>query len=166
MIGACCKFLLFEVILSTVLGNSALTSVMRVRSTQPNKSSPIDAGSFVANGGTQNLKTGMYSDNIQEVIKNFERSSNLPKKRKHPDHSESDESNKMVRSSNEDNVNVNLSPTSLHGESDAHEHDDSPSDLQYANENSFDENAEGSFGEDNEHFYEKDDIEDEDREDN
>ena len=140
-----------------ISGNAALTSVMRTRSKKQNKTSLIDNGLVVTNG-SQNVNSGSYCNNIQEP-KSFERINN-PKKRKLD--LEHGVSHKASRTSNE-GVEVNLSPTSLHGESDVPEQD-SPCEGPYVNENSLDEAADGSF-EENEKFFEKDDIDDEDRDD-
>jgi hypothetical protein len=141
-----------------ISGNAALTSVMRARCKKQNKTSLIDNGLVVTNG-SPNAKSGSYCNNIQEP-KSFERIINSPKKRKLD--SEHGVSHKTSRTSNE-GVEVNSSPISLHGESDVHEQD-SPCDGPYVNENSLDEVADGSF-EENEKFFEKDDIDDEDRDD-
>ena len=140
-----------------ISGNAALTSVMRTRSKKQNKTSLIDNGLVVTNG-SQNVNSGSYCNNIQEP-KSFERINN-PKKRKLD--LEHGVSHKASRTSNE-GVEVNLSPISLHGESDVPEQD-SPCEGPYVNENSLDEAADGSF-EENEKFFEKDDIDDEDRDD-
>ena len=140
-----------------ISGNPALTSVMRSRSKKQNKTSLIDNGLVVTNG-SQNVNSGSYCNNIQEP-KSFERINN-PKKRKLD--LEHGVSHKAPRTSNE-GIEVNLSPTSLHGESDVPEQD-SPCEEPYINENSLDEAADGSF-EENEKFFEKDDIDDEDRDD-
>ena len=141
-----------------ISGNAALTSVMRARCKKQNKTSLVDNGLVVTNG-SQNGKSGLYCNTIQEP-KSFDRTINTPKKRKLD--SEHGVSHKTARTSNE-GVEVNASPLSLHGESDVPEQD-SPSEGPYVNENSLDEAEDGDF-EDNEKFFEKDDIDDEERDD-
>ena len=141
-----------------ISGNAALTSVMRARCKKQNKRSAVDNGRIVTNG-SQNIAPGFYYNNIQEP-KSFDRTVNTPKKRKID--SEHGVPLKTTRNSNEGIESIS-SPMSLHGESDALEQD-SPCEGAYANENSLDGAADGSF-EDNEKFYEKDDIDDEDRDD-
>ena len=131
---------------------------MRARGKKQNKTRLIDNGLVVTNG-SQNAKSGLYCNNIQEP-KSFERVINSPKKRKMD--LEHTVSHKSSRTSNE-GTEVNSSPPSLHGESDVPEQD-SPCEGPYVNENSLDEAADGSF-EENEKFFEKDELDDEDRDD-
>ena len=128
---------------------------MRARHYKGTKPNNLENGMAFANG-TQ--KSQLFSGNNQE-IKNFDRSITVPKKRKLE--SEQVGQSKTVRTSNE-SIEGNQRSNSIQKESDIIEQD-SPGNGLYVNENSLEEPAEDGSFEGNEQFYEKEDIDDEDR---
>ena len=120
--------------------------------TKSNLEENVEISAF---NGAENVKTEIFSDGIQEA-KPFERSSTVPKKRKLENGTSS---NRLTGNSNEQAHIESSSPTSLHGESDIHD-PESPDELQYGNENGFDEPVESSY-EDTENYYQKDELEEE-----
>ena len=128
---------------------------MRARCHKDAKPTHLDNGIVFPNG-TQNIKSQLFTGGNQE-LKKLERSITVPKKRKIE--SAQGAPNKTVRTSNE-GIGENQRPCPLQEESDVPEHD-SPSEGLYVNENSLEEAEEGSF-EGNEHFYEKEELDDED----
>ena len=119
------------------------------------KNNSEENGEISAFNRAENVKTEIFSDSIQEP-KSFERSSTVPKKRKLENGTPS---NRLTGNSNEQLHIASSSPTSLHGESDIHD-PESPDELQYGNENGFDEPVESSY-EDAENYYQKDELEEE-----
>ena len=108
--------------------------------------------------GTQSVKSKTFSGSNLD-IQNFERSITVPKKRKQ----DSDQlgPNKAIRTSNE-GIEGSQRPNLIQEESGVADHD-SPGNGLYVNENSLEEPAEEGSVEDNEQFYEKDELDDEDR---
>ena len=120
--------------------------------TKSNLEENVEISAF---NGAENVKTEIFSDGIQEP-KPFERSSTVPKKRKLENGTSS---NRLTGNSNEQAHIESSSPTSLHGESDIHD-PESPDELQYGNDNGFDEPVESSY-EDTENYDQRDDLEEE-----
>ena len=119
------------------------------------KSNLEENGEISAFNGAENVKTEIFSDSIQEQ-KSFERTGTVPKKRKIEN---GISANRLTGDSNEQVHIESSSPTSLHGESDIHD-PESPDELQYGNENGFDEPVESSY-EDTENYYQKDELDEE-----
>ena len=120
--------------------------------TKSNLEENVEISAF---NGAENVKTEIFSDGIQEP-KPFERISTVPKKRKLENGTSS---NRLTGNSNEQAHIESSSPTSLHGESDIHD-PESPDELQYGNENGFDDPVESSY-EDTENYYQKDELDEE-----
>ena len=130
---------------------------MRARRYKDTKPNNLENGMTFTNG-TQTVKSQTFSGSNLD-IKNFERSITVPKKRK----LDSDQlgQNKAIRTSNE-GIEGSQRPNLIQEESDVADHD-SPANGLYVNENSLEEQAEEGSVEDNEQFYEKDELDDEDR---
>ena len=130
---------------------------MRARRYKDTKPNNLENGMNFTNG-TQSVKSKTFSGSNLD-IQNFERSITVPKKRK----LDSDQlgPNKAVRTSNE-GIEGSQRPNLIQEESDVADHD-SPGNGLYVNENSLEEPAEEGSVEDNEQFYEKDELDDEGR---